>query len=146
MSDTHQGNAPRLGAKAQFTGDLTNVYRVHHESANGWEVRMSRQGATHSKFFSVKRFGGIQEALADAVRYRDQLRKLAPPKAPSATSVRLGRNDGITYSERLQCWIAQWMECGKRKTRKFSVRKHGRIRAEQMARKARMLGVAGLAD
>jgi hypothetical protein len=146
MSDTHQGTTPRLGAKAEFTGDLTNVYRVQHEKANGWEVRMSRQGATHSKFFSVKRFGGVEEALDAAVRYRDQLRKLAPPKAPSATSVRLGRNDGITYSEKLHCWIAQWMECGKRKTRKFSVRKYGRIRAEQMARKARMLGVAGLAD
>jgi len=146
MSDSRQDTASRPGAKDQFDGDLTNVYRVHHDKANGWEVRMRRQGATHSKFFSVKRFGGVEEALDAAVRYRDQLRKLAPRKAPSANSVRLGRNDGITYSERLGCWIAQWMQCGKRKTRKFSVRKYGHIRAEQMARKARMLGVAGLAE
>ena len=146
MSDTHQDNASRLGADELFTGDLTNISRIHYERSNGWQVRMCRQGESHSKFFSAKRFGGVETALQAALQYRDQLRKLAPKKARSANSVRLGRNDGISFNSKLQCWVAQWMECGKRKSRKFSVRKYGHVRAEQMARKARMLGVAGLAD
>jgi len=43
-------------------------------------------------------------------------------------------------------WVAAWTDpvIGKRKSRKFSISKHGSLRAKQMAREARMRGVAGM--
>ena len=69
-----------------------------------------------------------------------------------AAAVKKGRNDGIhRYVERSKhgeypYWVASWVDpvIGKRKSRKFSISKHGSLRAKQMAREARMRGVAGM--
>lgn len=77
---------------------------------------------------------------------------MAPKPNPGAAAVKKGRNDGIhRYVERNEYgeypfWVAAWVDpfLGKRRSRKFSISKHGSLRAKQMAREARMRGVAGV--
>lgn len=122
-----------------------HISRVETGRTNGWQVRMMRNGIKHSKFFSIKRFGGIDSALAAAVAYRDSLLSIAPPSAQGA--VDLSPDAGLRYETTgsYKAWVASWVdETGTRKSRKFNIRKHGNLKAKQLARKARQLGVARL--
>ena len=130
-----------------------NISRVKTGKTDGWQVRIQRNGKPYSKFFSLKDFQGQTDlALEAAIKCRDDVLKMAPEPAPGATAVKKGRNDGIhRYVERnkhgeYSYWVAAWVDpaIGKRKSRKFSIRKHGSLRAKQMAREARMRGVAGM--
>ena len=122
-----------------------HISRVVTGRTNGWQVRLMRNGIKHSKFFSIKRFGGIEEALTVAINYRDSLLSIAPPSASGA--VNLSADAGLRFETvgSYKAWVASWVdENGARKSRRFNIRKHGNLRAKQMARKARQLGVARL--
>ena len=130
--------------------DRRNISRIKTGNTNGWQVRINRNNEQHSKLFSVKRFGGVWKALAAAQKYRESIIALAPAPSPGARKIRTGRHDGIRRTSPPNgkgnpAWVAQWVgKDGKRKTRSFSIAIHGELRAEQKARKARMVGVAGL--
>jgi hypothetical protein len=121
-----------------------HITRVKVRKTNGWQVRLTRNGINHSKFFSVKRFGGVKKALHAAIKYRDSLISMAPPVS---SRIRTGLNDGIHIDARgsYRAWVAQWIDGdGNRKKKSFNIKKHGNLKAKTMARKARMLGVARL--
>ena len=63
-----------------------HISRVVTGRTNGWQVRLMRNGIKHSKFFSIKRFGGIEEALTVAINYRDSLLSIAPPSAQARST------------------------------------------------------------
>lgn len=130
-----------------------NISRVKTGKTDGWQVRIRRNGKPYSKFFPLKNYQGqIDQALEAAIECRDNVLKLAPKPSLGAAAVKKGRDDGIhRYVERSKhgeysYWVAAWVDpiIGKRKSRKFSITKHGSLRAKQMAREARMRGVAGM--
>jgi len=130
-----------------------NISRVQTGKTNGWQVRIRRNGKPYSKFFALKNYEGqIELALEAAIKCRDDVLKLAPEPDKGAAAVKKGRDDGIhRYVDRNKhgeypYWVAAWVDpvVGKRRSRKFSITKHGSLRAKQMAREARMRGVAGM--
>ena len=130
-----------------------NISRVKTGKTDGWQVRIRRNGKPYSKFFALKNYQGqIDLALEAAIECRDNVLKIAPKPDLGAAAVKKGRDDGIhRYVERNKhgeypYWVAAWVDpvIGKRKSRKFSISKHGSLRAKQMAREARMRGVAGM--
>ena len=130
-----------------------NISRVITGKTDGWQVRIRRNGKPYSKFFPLKNYQGqVDLALEAAIECRDNVLKLAPKPDRGAAAVKKGRDDGIhRYVERNKhgeypYWVAAWVDplLGKRKSRKFSISKHGNLRAKQLAREARMRGVAGM--
>lgn len=122
-----------------------HISRVKTGNTDGWQVRLRRQGQSHSKFFSLKKHGDEEAALAAAIQYRDALLEIAPPPAPSAAVVNKSADVGVRYYKQGDSWQAQWVGGdGKRKKRHFSVKKHGALRAKQLAQMARMRGIARL--
>ena len=122
-----------------------HISRVETGRTNGWQVRLMRNGIKHSKFFSIKRFGGIDAALEASLAYRDSLLSLAPPKAQNNVDLRPDAGLRLETTGSYRAWVASWVdENGVRRSRKFNIKKHGNLRAKQLARKARQLGVARL--
>ena len=114
--------------------DRKHISRVKTGKTNGWQVRMMRENIKHSKFFSVKRFGGVAKALEAAKKYRNSLVKLAPPSRQNA--VDLSPNAGICLETcgSYKAWVASWVdETGTRRRKKFNVRKHGNLKAKMLS-------------
>lgn len=125
--------------------DLKHISRVKTGKTNGWQVRLMREGKKHSKFFSLKRFGNEAEALQNAQTYRNSLLALAPPTQQNKVDMSPDAGIRIEVAGNYRAWVASWVDGnGKRRQRRFSIRKYGNLKAKQMARKARMLGVARL--
>ena len=124
----------------------------------GWEVRLQRHYVRYSRYFADSIFGGKLAALRQAKIYRDDLEasfqkmtvadKAHHPSARNQSGV-VGvrkhqqsdrRGDFVYHS---WCWIAQWTDGhGRRKTRSFSVEKHGDDEAFRLACEARSQGVS----
>ncbi len=118
---------------------------------------MQRQGKKYSKFFADGLWGGKRKALRQARQYRDELerrlrpwsiRKLAEKPSARNTSgvvgVRKGYQTVISdgYEYRYGFWVAQWIDgLGRRRTRSFSIGKHGEQQAFEMALAVRKNGV-----
>ena len=115
-----------------------NIVRIDidHRNTHGWQVRVTRHGERHTKFFSDSRFDGSDGALAEAEAYRDHLIEVLPePLDGTARSIqarstsgvpgiRLGFNDGIPTIE-----ADAVSDEGQRKVRRFSLKKWGLRRA-----------------
>lgn len=122
-----------------------HISRVKTGNTDGWQVRLMRHRQAHSKFFSLRKHDSEEAALAAAIQYRDALLEIAPPPAPSAATVSKSVDVGVRYDKKEDSWQAQWVNGeGKRTNRRFSVKKHGALRAKQMAQMARMRGIARL--
>ena len=54
-----------------------NISRIDSEKKNmhGWYVRIFHKGVSHAKYFNDLKSGGREEALQDAIEYRNQLEK-----------------------------------------------------------------------
>lgn len=108
---------------------------------HGWEVRVTRRGVAHAKFFADRGYGGKRKALAAAKEERDRIisenpgytrRELARKIRASNTSgmtgvvhrvVRVRRNRKVHEYE---AWVATGSpEPGVRKTKVFYVKKWG---------------------
>jgi len=73
---------------------LSGISRIDSGATHGWFVRAYRKGTTHSKFFSDRKFGGKNKALALAVAARDELRaRLGPPSTGKHRLLRSNRNN-----------------------------------------------------
>ncbi len=95
----------------------------------GWNVRLTRNGKRHGKFFADSGSGGKRAALAKAKAYRDELvadrqAKMKPPVPRPLLVVRDG-------SEYLQIRVPK--PKGGTTTTEFSVKRHGPRKAKQMA-------------
>mgnify|MGYP006427596425 CR=1 FL=1 len=82
-----------------------NVFRIDIEPTeehpnrhptHGWQVRIKRQKKQHTKYFSDKRFGGREDALAKAVEHRDELlEELPDPMDPVRRSAEVRSKTGV---------------------------------------------------
>jgi hypothetical protein len=122
-----------------------HISRVKTANTDGWQVRLQRRKQSHSKFFPIRKYASEQAALEAAIRYRDTLVAMAPPPLPAANAVKMSGEAGLIYYKNEQSWQAQWVDGdGKRRSRRFSENKYGKLRAKLLAKDARMRGVARL--
>jgi hypothetical protein len=126
---------------------------------HGFFVRLSRRGKIHSAFFTDKKHGGREQALAAAQAHYLKLRqKLGMPRQRSrrwnAQIVRRKGRSGIHGVQRVvdrrakrlrKYWKATWSpELGKVRREQFSIRKHGEKKARQLAIRARRAGLRSM--
>lgn len=127
-----------------------------HKHHHGFFVRLQRDRAIHSAFFSDRQHGSRAKALAAARRhYRVMKIKLGEPQLKSRRNWaeiprRIGRS-GIYGVQRfvdrrgrrpVVVWKATWSPRPYVvKRTQFSVRKHGALRAKQLAIRARRRGL-----
>ena len=120
---------------------------------HGWQVRLQRRGTKYAKFFSDSLNGGKQQSLAAAQQWRDQLIEeitndqqaricRTSPRNSSGvvgvSKIKVLASNGATY----EFWQATWSPApGKRKTVRFSIKRHGDTLAFQLAVEARNQGI-----
>lgn len=108
---------------------------------HGWQIAMQRKGVAHQKFFSDSRWGGCEQALATAKRYRDDLLLKYPPllKREAAMHPRKGSRTGYTGVTRnliagRRVWLARvTLPNGKVTKRSFPEKRYGRTLARALA-------------
>lgn len=71
-----------------------NISRIDSPSIDlhGWQVRVQRQGKQHSRFFADRDFSERNEALFQAITYRDRLIAELPASASDPSKAALARN------------------------------------------------------
>lgn len=84
---------------------LSNIFRIdihptdefpNRHPTHGWQVRVRRQGKQHTKFFSDDKFGGSDGAIAEALRFRnDLLSHLPQPDDPARKSAMARSKTGV---------------------------------------------------
>jgi len=127
-----------------------NIFRIDIEPTDenpdrhpthGWQVRIKRQKKQHTKYFSDKRYGGKEEALNEAIAYRDELiEELPDPMDPVRRSAEARSKTGVIGLN--FCWKddgsgtskpyvqLSWLEGdGTRRSAAYSVRKWNLRRA-----------------
>jgi hypothetical protein len=128
---------------------MKSISRIDQAQKNnhGFYVRVSFRGEQHRKFFSDKKYGGQDEALHEAIKYRDYLeQELGKPRtdrmvlAPKDNNKRAGvrrikkpkrKNGKIYYSD---VYEVQWCpEPGKVERKNFYV---GTLGEEEARRRA----------
>jgi hypothetical protein len=140
----------RHGIISTMTDKPKNVFRIDIQPSDehpdrhpthGWQVRIKRQKKQHTKYFSDKRFGGREDALAKAVEYRDELLETLPdPMDPVRRSAEARSKTGVIGLN--FCWKddgsgtakpyvqLSWLEGdGTRRSAAYSVRKWNLRRA-----------------
>ncbi len=139
-----------------------NISRIEQYSRSGtehsgWEVRIQRRGKRIEKFFADNAHRGKRAALQAAKAFRDSMEQELKPytvkelaKSPSIRNksgivgVRRSVHTDIrgNYEFMYAFWVAQWTDGkGRRRTRSFSVDRHGEEQAFRMALQARQNGV-----
>lgn len=116
--------------------------------ANGYMVRVTRDGHTHSRFFSDTRWGGKRKALRAArAGYEEMVAEL--PEAKTTKGVKTARNRsgqvGVHLAESessngelYQAYCASWPgPRGRRRKISFSFKKYGKRKAYRLACLAR---------
>ena len=59
-----------------------SIQRIEYGSTNGYQVRVGPRHASLTKFFAVRKYGGVRKALAEARAAEIALRATALPTAP----------------------------------------------------------------
>ena len=137
--------------------DLVGISRLDQSAVgtHGWQVRLQRKGVRYGRFFSDSAWGGSDEALAEAIKFRDAVIKKVEeahsPRWPSTRSHQLpaARNrSGVVGVTRIvqrsakgieyYFWQASWTQTdGVRWTVRYSVLKYGDRQAFRLACEAR---------
>ena len=125
-----------LSGKRTLMSDMKNITR----GADGWTVRMVRDGEEYSKYFRFSD-GGIRKSLAAAKKYRDKLnKKLGPRQWRKGPRKRPTNNtSGVTGVSKnvYGRWVATWQEDGKQRFKTFKTKKEAvAFRREQLERLA----------
>ena len=141
--------------------NTTGISRIDQPShrTHGFYVRVSHQGKIHSAFFSDKKYGGQEQALAVALAHYLKLRRaLGMPRKSTrrwwAETVRRRGKSGIQGVQRMidrrskpwrKYWRATWSpELGVTRKKQFSIRKFGEEKAKQLATRARRASVRNM--
>lgn len=142
-----------------------NIQRMDYVRNNGgqtrgWWVRVKRGEKKFSRLFSDSKFGGKENALLEARKYRDELEKehgeiqnlgYQTSKSSRNKSGLTGVYKGPKITKRqsgkiyiYQNWIATWIDhnTGKRKNKAFGISKYGEAGALKLALKAREEAIA----
>ena len=117
---------------------------------HGFYVRITHNGKTNQKYFPDKASGNKQKALKLAREYRDSILKKLPKAKQNAAAQKRRRAMksgvvGVTHvvskidgKEAYHYWQAAWNDAGgARRTKKFSIAKHGKKEALELAIQAR---------
>lgn len=135
-----------------------SIQRIVHGSTNGFQVRVGPRRASLTKFFAVRKHGGVRKALAAARAAEAELRKIALPVAKregarqvaqvNNTSGLVGVRPRYTlFSEtpRLS-FVVSWSKRGKAYSTSFSTDKHGMLEALTLAMRKREKATGVLYD
>ena len=136
-------------AKRRSNRRNKGISRVDSGSTHGWFVRGYKNGKTHSKLFSDRKYGGKRKAQNLARQYRDELHeRLAQiPTKPRVRRIvyRDSRNTtgvlGVcrtakrsTNGKVNECYSVSWRPAeGVQKATSFSIRKYGEEKAFKLA-------------
>lgn len=139
---------------------LKGISRIDQEEKHnhGWFVRVTRKGKTYSSFFTDKKHGGKNKALAAAKIGLEKLREKYPPMSRKefARVQRRKTKSGIVGVTRLtkkvkgkdyEFWQATWSpRTGVIEKKVFSITKYGEDKAKRLAVKARKEGIKNMVD
>lgn len=125
---------------------ITRFNREGSDSiSNGYFVRLTRAGTTHSKFFSDTKNGGKRKALAAAKTHRDQMLDELPPRH-TTKGLKTSRNSSGVVGVHLSLidgnypsYCASWKGDKKRQKISFSINKYGKMAAFKLAKIARKM-------
>lgn len=135
-------------AKRKRKNRFKGIARVDQaeKRQHGFLVRLQRRGRRHSAFFSDGEFGGKAQALAAARRHYGQLCRRHPPAdrrdfAERMTSRNSSGRVGVSLTRSVasngkayESFSASCsIEKGRRITKKFSISRHGRKKAYDLA-------------
>ena len=127
------------------------------KSTHGWEVRIRRQSGIIEEFFSDSKYGGKDQALSEAKKFRDSKldnypklnrREVAELKKTNNPNKKVGVSlvkhiDRRSYGEYTYWYYqAYWSPAkGVHKARKFSINRYGEAKAYKLACVARDKGL-----
>jgi hypothetical protein len=126
-----------------------SIQQIIHGSTNGYQVRVGPRHASLTKFFAVRKYGGVRKALAHARAAEIELRKIALPTAERhgpRTNAQANNSSGVVgirpryemFSEHPYLYfVASWSMNGKACSTSFSANKHGMVGALKLAMERR---------
>ncbi|MBC8055519.1 MAG: hypothetical protein H7Y61_02945 [Rhizobiales bacterium] len=126
-----------------------SIQHISHGSTQGYQVRVGPRHASLTKFFAVRKYGGMRKALARARAAEVELQKLAVPTTPregarlvaqvNNTSGVVGiRPRYVLFSEHPYLYfVASWSDNGKARSTGYSAERHGKLGALTMAMERR---------
>lgn len=107
--------------------------------AEGWMVRIVRDGIEHLKYFRFSD-GGIRKSLARAQKWRDaQLRKLGPRRWRKGPRARPSNNTSGVTGVSLNVygrWVATWQEDGRQRFKTFRTKREAIAHRKQQLEQA----------
>lgn len=132
------------------------IQHINHGSTHGYQVRVGPRNASMTKFFAVRKYGGMRKALAQARVAEGEMKKQAPaitPRHGPRAVVQVNNTSGIIgvrpryvlFSDHPYLYfVASWSLGGKAHSTSFSAERHGRMGALDLAMKRReeVTGVA----
>lgn len=122
-----------------------SIQRIESGSTNGFQVRVGPRHAALTKFFAVRKYGGIRKALAEARAAEIELRRKAPPTSARVgprTKTSISNTSGLVgvrprytlFSDTpYLSFVASWSKAGKAYCTSYSAEKHGVLEALRMA-------------
>ena len=126
-----------------------SIQRIEYGSTNGYQVRVGPRHAALTKFFAVRKYGGVRKALAEARAAEATLQLTAAPTSPRAgarseaqannTSGLVGVRPRYTlFSDTPYLYfVASWSKDGKAYSTSYSAEKHGLLGALKLAMEKR---------
>ena len=126
-----------------------SIQQISHGSTRGYQVRVGPRHAALTKFFAVRKYGGVRKALAQARAAEIELRKIAAPttsrkgarvvaQANNTSGVIGIRPRYVLFSEHPYLYfVASWSVNGKAGSTSFSAERHGLLAALKLAMERR---------
>ena len=126
-----------------------SIQRIESGSTNGYQVRVGPRHAALTKFFAVRKYGGVRKALAEARAAEAMLQQTAQPTSPRVgprktaqsnnTSGLIGVRPRYTvFGETPYLYfVASWSKNGKAYSTSYSAEKHGLLGSLKLAMEKR---------
>ena len=121
------------------------IQQINSGSTQGYQVRVGPRHAALTKFFAVRKYGGVRKALAQAKAAEAQMQKIALPTTPregARNIAQVNNTSGLVgirpryelFSEHPYLYfVASWSVNGKACSTGFSAEKHGKLGALKLA-------------
>ena len=122
-----------------------SIQQINSGSTQGYQVRVGPRHAALTKFFAVRKYGGVRKALAQAKAAEAQMQKIALPTTPregARNIAQVNNTSGLVgirpryelFSEHPYLYfVASWSVNGKACSTGFSAEKHGKLGALKLA-------------
>jgi hypothetical protein len=126
-----------------------SIQKIESGSTNGYQVRVGPRHAALTKFFAVRKYGGVRKALAEARAAEVMMQKSAQPTSPregARSTAQANNTSGLVgvrprytlFSDTPYLYfVASWSKNGKPYSTSFSAEKHGTLAALKLAMERR---------